>query len=172
MVLFSCRLPLDRLNPTAGVCVERVGAATISKEDYAVMLGVWDPTIRSRQFAERFQAGSELWLAKVDGKLAGSGWTIQGRTIAPYFFRLQPGDVHLYDFLVLPQFRGRGVNVLLVMDILARLGAEQVHRAYIECALWNHAQLRSMAKTAFRRYAEATKMTILGHSLVIWHRFE
>lgn len=168
MVLFSCPLPLERVNRTAQICVERVGGNTISKKDYDCLMDVSNPAVRARQLAERFQAGSELWLAKMDGKLAGFGWTIRGRTIEPHFFPLQSGEAHLFDFFVFPEFRGRGINVDLVMEILARLGGPAVCRAHIECAAWNGAQIRSLSKTLFRRCGEATKMKVFGHVVVIW----
>jgi GNAT superfamily N-acetyltransferase len=170
MVLFSCALPVERVGHASGIGVERVGASTISKDEYAALLDVSNPSVRARQLAERFAVGSELWLGKVDGRLAGFGWTLQGRTIEPHFFTLQPGEVHLFDFFVFPEFRGRGVNVALVIDILARLGGEQVRRAHIECAAWNHAQIRSLGKTPLRKYGEATRLRLLGCRLVIWHQ--
>jgi GNAT superfamily N-acetyltransferase len=172
MVLFSCPLPVDRSKGVPGISIERVSAATVSKEDYARVLDVWNFSTRARQLAQRFAAASELWLAKANGDLAGFGWSIQGRTVEPYFFPLQPEDVHLFDFFVFPEYRGRGINVLLIMEILSRLSGEPVRRAHIECTAWNRPQLRSLSKTPFRRYAEAAKVTALGRSLVIWHRFE
>lgn len=106
----------------------------------------------------------------MEGKLAGFGWTIQGRTIEPHFFPLQSDEVHLFDFFVFPEFRGRGINVALVMDILTRLGEEKVRLAHSECAAWNDAQIRSLSKTPFRRYGEAIKLGILSCWLVIWRR--
>lgn len=169
MVLFSCDLPVEWFNRSAEICIERVTSGNLSRKDHERILEVWHPSTVDRQLIDRFDAGSELWLAKVNGGLAGFGWTIQGRSIKPHFFPLQSGDVHLFDFFVFPEYRGRGINVALVMEILTKLGAENVKRALIECASWNDAQLRSLNKTAFRRFGMATKVTILGHSIVIWH---
>lgn len=169
MVLYACQLPGEYLAKTTDVSVRPVTPAGISKPDYECLLDIWNPSLRAHQLADRFAAGSELWLAKVGDKLAGFGWTIQGRTIEPYFFPLRPDDAHLFDFFVFPEFRGRGINVVLVMEILAMLSQKQVHRAYIECAAWNDAEIRSLSKTAFRRYAEATQVTLLGYTIVVWH---
>lgn len=169
MVLFSCPLPIDRFIRNEEVCVERVDRTNISKNDYECILDFWNPSISARQLSDRFEAGSELWLAKVNNRLAGFGWTIKGRTVEPHFFPLQSGDVHLFDFLVFPNFRGHGINVELVMEILIQLGNESVRLAHIECAAWNTAQLRSLAKTAFRNYGGATKIVLFGHAVVMWH---
>ena len=170
MVLFSCPLPIDQFAKNGQVRVERVGRTTISKKDYERLIDVWNPSGRERQMADRFEAGGELWLAKIDDRLAGFGWTIKGRTVEPHFFPLQSGDVHFFDFFVFPDFRGHGVNGALVAEILNQLGGESACRAHIECAAWNTAQLRSLRKTAFRRYGEATKVTFFGHLWVKWHR--
>lgn len=169
MVLFSCRLPLEQFSSATDIRIERVTADTLSKRDRMCITNVWNPTIKDRQIADRFAAGSHLWLAKVGNSLAGFGWTIQGQTIAPHFFPLRSDEVHLFDYFVYPEFRGRGINVALVSKILGQLGSERVRFAHIECAAWNQNQIRSLGKTAFRRYAEATKLTFFGHSLVLWH---
>jgi ribosomal protein S18 acetylase RimI-like enzyme len=152
------------------VSIERVDDISgLSPEHRARLVESWNPSARATQFAERFTVGSELWLAKVEGELAGFGWAIQGRTIESYFFPLQAGDVHLYDFYVFPEYRGRGVNISLLTEILASLSEKLAGRAFIECAAWNTAQIRSLRKTPFHTYAAATKLSILGKSLVFWH---
>jgi ribosomal protein S18 acetylase RimI-like enzyme len=168
MILYSCPLPLEQSLETGEISIEPVDAATISNADYEWIISVWNPELRARQVAARFEAGSELWLAKINGRPAGYGWTIQGRTLDPYFFPLQPRDAHLYDFYVDPEFRGRGINVILVMEILTQLSKRSVCVAFIECAAWNDAQIRSLSKTAFRRNAEATQIKFLGRQLIIW----
>jgi GNAT superfamily N-acetyltransferase len=169
MILYSCPLSPQQFNQKPGFDVERVDGTTLSKEDCAGILNIWNPSLKALQMSERFAAGCELWLAKVDGRLAGFGWSLQGRTMEPYFFKIQPDDVHLFDFFVFPAFRGRGINVALVMDILSRLGREGVHCAYIECAAWNDAQRNSLSKTKFRSYATASKFRFWGKWIVIWH---
>jgi GNAT superfamily N-acetyltransferase len=172
MILFSCPLPTVRVPQNAGMGVERVNATTLTPGDYKSILEAWNPSLRAQQIPERFAAGAELWLIKTDAQLSGFGWTLQGRTLEPYFFPIQPQDVHLFDFFVFPNFRGRGINAALVMHILSRLAGEGIRRAYIECAAWNQAQLRSLKKTDFQRYASASKFRFLGHGVVIWHRDE
>lgn len=174
MVLFSCTLPVDELNThqIKDILISRVDEVDLSQSDFARLINVWNRDTRARQINERFESGARLWLAKIDGQLTGYGWTIQGRTIKTHFFPLQKGDIHLFDFYVFPQWRGRGVNVALVKEVLRRSSEEQVHCAHIECAAWNSSQLRSLDKTAFRKYAESTKITIVARPVVIWHKLQ
>ena len=69
-----------------------------------------------------------------------------------------------------PQFRGQGMNPLLVTFILGTMATEGAGRAFIEAAEWNEAQLSSLAKTPFHRLGMARKTTILGRTLVMWDK--
>lgn len=170
MVLFHCPLPLETVERTPWLHVERVSQSTLLNGDRERLVNAWNPSIRVRQIADQFDAGSELWLGKLGGELAGFGWTIRGRTMETHFFPLLPDDLHLFDFFVFPEFRGRGVNVALMMKILTSISSEGIRRAFIECAAWNRPQLRSLRKTPFCRYGEATKISVLKRSVVLWHR--
>ena len=92
----------------------------------------------------------------------------KGRTVEPHYFRLGPDDVHLFDFHVFPQYRGQGVNPLLVSYILRSLAAEGQGRAFIEAAEWNQAQLASLRRTPFRRLGSARKFTLFRYTMVCW----
>jgi len=107
-------------------------------------------------------------MIKSEGKLAGYGWSLRGRTIERHYYRLGPDDVHLFDFYVFPQYRGRGLNPLLVTEILRNLAIERMDRAFIEAAEWNQAQLASLRKTPFHRLGRASKFTILQKTIIFW----
>lgn len=169
MILFHCFLPVQNCEQPQGFQIERVGRTTLSSADHLRLVNnALNPAVRARQIAERFEAGGELWLAKLGEELVGYGWTIRGRTMEPHFFPIQADDLHLFDFFVFPEFRGRGLNVALLMDILVRLSGEGIRWAHIECAAWNKAQIHSLTKTPFCMYAEATKMCVLGRPAVLW----
>jgi ribosomal protein S18 acetylase RimI-like enzyme len=132
------------------------------------IINFWNPKLAGRNINQRFRQGASLWLIKFKGEPAGYGWTLQGQSVEPHYFRLGPDDVHLFDFHVFPQYRGRGLNPLLVTFILASLAAECRGRAYIEAAEWNHAQLSSLKRTPFQRFGSARKFTILRRTMVWW----
>jgi ribosomal protein S18 acetylase RimI-like enzyme len=151
-------LKLDRLTSYSG----------LSQLDLQDMISFWNPKLAHRNIRERFEKGASLWLVRSGDKLAGYGWTLQGRTIESYYFPLAPEDVHLFDFHVFPQYRGQKINPLLVTHILHTLATMGGGRAFIEAAEWNEPQLASLQKTALRRLGLARSFTILGHTFTCW----
>ena len=172
MVLFYCDLgeatsastvPLDRVQ------VERkTNLSALSPEDLHAVTNFWSQALALQNITERFDKGALLWLIKTDGTLAGYGWTLKGGTMEPHFFPLSQHDVHLFDFHVFPQFRGRGLNPFLVKYRLRKLAPEGACRAFIEAAEWNHAQLSSLEKTPFHRLGRARKWLLFGCTTVSW----
>jgi ribosomal protein S18 acetylase RimI-like enzyme len=144
----------------------------LSPRDLQEITSFWNPDLARRIVKERFGLGASLWLIKLEDNLAGYGWTLQGSTVEPHYFRLGSDDIHLFDFHVFPQYRGRGVNPFLVNYILRSLAAECQSRAFIEAGEWNQAQLASLRRTPFRRLGSARKLTLLRHTMVFWDKNE
>jgi GNAT superfamily N-acetyltransferase len=152
-----------------GLAVERKNSREeIAPDDLERILNFWNPQIASRDLAERFASGASLWLARCEGKVIGYGWTLTGHTMRSYFIPLGPDDVHLFDFLVFPEYRGRRVNPSLVGFILDALAKEHCSRAYIEVAEWNHAELKSLKRTTFHLVGKARKTSLSGLTIVEW----
>lgn len=174
MVLFYC--DLSRLgSPTAdlpsSLKVEPHKSQTdLSPQDLDQITSFWNPEQARRNLKERFELGASLWLIRFEDKLAGYGWTLRGRTVEPHYFRLGLDDVHLFDFHVFPQYRGRGMNPSLVEYILRCLAPECQGRAFIEAAEWNRAQLASLQRTPFRLLGSARRFTIWRRTVVCWAR--
>lgn len=171
-VLFYCELPGQASCPPEmppSVKVERKKASgEIRSQDLQDMTNFWNPKLAHWNINERFGQGASLWLIKCEGKLAGFGWSLRGRTIEPHYFPLGQDDVHLFDFHVFPEYRGRGINPILVAYILRNVAAECAGRAFIEAAEWNYAQLSSLMKTPFRRFGCAWKFRIFRRTVVCW----
>jgi ribosomal protein S18 acetylase RimI-like enzyme len=146
--------------------------ADLSPQELQEITSFWNPDLARRNLKERFDMGASLWLIKREDNLAGFGWTLQGRTVEPHYYRLGPDDAHLFDFHVFPQYRGRGVNPRLVSFILRSLASECRGRAFIEAAEWNQAQLASLGRTPFQRLGRARKFTIFGRTAVCWNADE
>jgi ribosomal protein S18 acetylase RimI-like enzyme len=176
MVLFYCDLSTlgsPTADLTSSLKVERHTKQTgLSPQDLREITSFWNPDLARRNLKERFELGASLWLIRCEDSLAGYGWTMQGRTVEPHYFRLGPDDVHLFDFHVFPQYRGRGVNPLLVGNILRSLTVECQGRAFIEAAEWNQAQLASLQRTPFRHLGSARKFMLFRHTMVFWGRNE
>ncbi len=167
MVLFTCALPLPDVSRMTGSLERKKNQATLSAEDLARLLSHWNPDATRRLMTERFAAHAELWLLREQGKIAAYGWSLKEKTMEPHFFQLRPGDVHLFDFFVFPEFRGRGLNPALVGQILATMSREGLKRALIEAAAWNKAQLASLKKTPFQQLGIARK-SFSGKPIVVW----
>ena len=153
----------------SSVTIERKRSKTeLSGQDLQQIVNRWNPKLACRNIDERFGQGASLWLIKSKDELAGYGWTLKGHTIEPHYFLFGQNDVHLFDFYVLPQYRGQGMNPVLVTHILRNMAAEVGGRAFIEAAEWNRQQLSSLEKTPFRRLGRARKLTMFRHTIVCW----
>jgi GNAT superfamily N-acetyltransferase len=172
MVVFYFDLASQNLREVAVPSPFRVdrlrSESELSRQDLEAMLNVWNPILAQRNIKERFAKGASLWLIKSDEQLAGYGWTLRGNAIAPYHFPIAPDDVQLFDFYVLPSFRGGTLFWILMNTILRGLKAEGATRAYGEAAEWNQASLASFKLTRFRRLGVARSVTIFGHRFTTW----
>jgi len=174
MVLFYCDLSALKSPPTelpGFLTVERHRNQTdLSPQDLQEITSFWNPELARRRIKERFELGASVWLIKVEGNLAGYGWTLQGRTVEPHYFPLGEDDVQFLDFYVFPKYRGRALDWFLMTHILQRLATEGRARAFGEAAEWNKASLSSFAMAPFRRLGWARKFTILRRTIVWWDR--
>jgi ribosomal protein S18 acetylase RimI-like enzyme len=172
MVVFYCDLPSQptrSVNIPSPIRIDRLmSEKELSQQDLQEITSFWNPKQARRNIKERFAKGASLWLIRSEDKVAGYGWTLQGCTIEPYYFPLAPGDLHLFNFHVFPQYRGQGMNPLLVSHILRNLATNCRGRAFIEAAEWNEAQLNSLQKTPFRRLGLVRSATIFSRTFVSW----
>jgi hypothetical protein len=172
MVLFYCDLSTLRSaaeDSPGPLKVERLRSqAELGAQDQHNMTSFWNQKLANRSIAERFALGASLWLIRYNDKLAGYGWTLQGHTVEPHYLPLATDDVHFFDFQVFPQYRGQGMNPLLVGHILRSLAVEGRGRAFIEAAEWNQAQLASLRKTPFRYLGSASKFSVFRRTVVSW----
>jgi ribosomal protein S18 acetylase RimI-like enzyme len=174
MVLFYCDFPHDGTSwPVTSLpghlrIDRKQSAEEIAPEDWEQIVNFWNPELCNRSFTERFREGASMWLIRYEEKLAGYGWTITGLTVEPHYHPLGANDVHMFDFLVFPEYRGRKINPCLVDHILNQLAFEGRTRAYIEVREWNHSQLSSLGKTRFRLLGVARKVSLFGRTFVEW----
>lgn len=175
-VLFYCDLVDFKAPAFDGMAqgkVERKIAETgLEAQDlHQIVNAGYSPAVR-RQLAKRFAQGATLWLFELEDKLAAYGWTLSGHTMEPHFFPLGRNDVHLFDFFVFPEYRGRRINPSLVRHILNNLALEGKARAFIEAAEWNTAQLHSLQRMPFQKLGHARKHSLLGRTIVVWSEGE
>jgi ribosomal protein S18 acetylase RimI-like enzyme len=172
MVVFYCDLAKETASPAkfpSSLKVERLGNyAELPAPDLQEMISFWNPDRAHRDIRERFEQGASLWLIRSGDRLAGYSWTIQGRTIAQYYFPMAQDDVQLFDFYVFPKFRGRAILWFLITHILHNLQAEGASRVFGDVAEWNEASLSFYKTVPFHRLGMVRTFTILGYTLVYW----
>jgi len=173
-VLFYCDLATQTSPPRdlpTFLKVERIKSlAELNHGDLEAMTSFWNPKLAEKSMKERFNLGASLWLIKSHDKLAGYGWTLQGRTVEPHYFPLGHDDVQFIDFYVFPKYRGRGIDWFLMTQILHRLAVEGLGRAFGEAGEWNQASIASFRMSRFDCLGLARKCTILGRTIVCWSK--
>lgn len=116
----------------------------------------------------RFDMGAHLWWLTRGQEDIGYTWTLEGRTTEPYYFPLMRDDVYLFDALIFPSLRGRGLNSILLNGILAHYRSEGYHRALLETAEWNSPVTKFLRKSNFERIGLARKKFRRGKLKVTW----
>lgn len=169
MVLYSCALPVAGTLAPLGVLDRKKTFSTLSDDEMNRIGSHWNTDAMRKLAVERFAKSAELWLLRWNGTIAAYGWTLKGKTIEPHFFPIQADDVHLFDFFVFREFRGRSLNPSLVCQILESVGREGCKRALIEAAVWNRPQHASLAKTPFKRLGVARKFSLGKSTFVSWN---
>lgn len=165
------KLPDERSNLSEDLTVEyRKSEDEISEEELDALILYRRERIIKHQLKDRFSKRARLWLIKLNGQVAGFVWSVRETTIEPYYFPLTSSDVHLFDNEVFHDYRGRGINSHLVNYVLFTLKEEGMVRAYIETAVRNVREIRSLAKTYFSNYGSATRFRIFGHNISSWSK--
>ena len=168
LIVYGCDLPVAPPSDSPQFLVEPYQSLQSLGHAAEAIKKQWVSSIVERNMGERFGVGATLWLARQEDMILGYGWTLQGRTMRPHYQPLLPTDAHLFDFFVLPDQRGRGINVHLVDLVLAQVSAAGARRAWIECAPWNIPQIRSLAKTPFERCGVVRTLNLGKCKMTIW----
>lgn len=145
------------------------GERELSAKTFQELVANRDEQIFIGQLKQRFENGAYLWLLKENDTTIGFVWCITARTLQPYFFPLGNKDIHLFDNEILPQYRGKGMNPILINNILTALQERGNARAYIETQIWNEPEKHSLAKTSFKTLGKARKLHIGPFQLSIWY---
>jgi CelD/BcsL family acetyltransferase involved in cellulose biosynthesis/GNAT superfamily N-acetyltransferase len=148
----------------AGISIECCKSdADISQQDRKALLAhLMEKNLR-RNIEERFAKGALFWLVKVDGELAGFIWTIRGATVEPYINPLTADDVHLCDNLMFEEFRGRGINKVLLNFVLYEMQKQHCVYVYCETHITNTPEIRTLAKEDFHKRGLAKKRLFWMH---------
>lgn len=127
-----------------------------------------DKNIFNKNMEERFEKGATLWCIIFDNAFSGFVWSIVQYPMEKYFFPLTSNDVHLFDNEIFENYRGKGINKYLISYVLHEFKNMGFTKAYIETAVWNIPEMRSLAKTPFDRLANIKKRNLFGRTFTIW----
>lgn len=128
--------------------LEGFQAAVVGDVELLARLHELDPDEMQR----RIDGGNRCYLAFLDGEPVGYGWvaTEVGRIEeAGLSWPLGPQDRHLWDFVTLPEYRGRGVYPHLLQTIL-RAESEEAGHFWIGHRGDNLASQRGILKAGFK----------------------
>lgn len=116
-----------------------------------------------------FDKGAVLWLLKKDGQLAGYRWTIFNNHVTPTYVPHTQTDAHSIGTEIFPGFRGVGLYRLFDQGTKILFKKEGGKRFYYETYLWDICAVKAILKTNSRKIGIATRFSIFGNNVVIWH---
>ncbi len=148
--------------------VERKAAAEITVEERDVLYDQIGRKLIEPQLAERFERGASAWFVYWKEQFAGMVWTLAGDTMEPFYYFIPPQDVHVFNNVIFPEYRGKGINPVLIETVLVRLSERGFVRAYIETLVSNLAEQKSLARTRFRPMGTARKKKRGSHQITCW----
>ena len=157
----------------AHITVERKKRmADISPDDMARVASVTSEQVVRRTLQERFEKGSDLWFAKIDGTIVTYRWNVRKTPLrrSERFFPLSDNDVYLYDIWTYKEFRGRNIAYYLDHYVLGQLKREGLERAFWAVYRWNKSSLRYTSKMPAYEFGRVRKVRIFNRDLVLWSR--
>ena len=105
-----------------------------------------------RDVAGRIAAGVLVWVAEVEGTLAGTVSYVPGP--GPYAEFDDPAGAGIRMLAVLPAFQGRGIGEALVRACLGRAREDGRERVYLDTTRWMETAQRLYARMGFERAPE------------------
>ncbi|MCA9068228.1 MAG: GNAT family N-acetyltransferase [Planctomycetaceae bacterium] len=139
-------------NPTNGVEVNRYETLESLPQTILEELIRRDGEEFLTRTTEEFVDHGVLWVATVEGQVAGYQWSCRGDFVRNWHFELTASDVLIFSTVTFHEFRGRGI----AGAILARICDEVPSggRACADCMVWNTPAVRCFQKAGFQKVAE------------------
>ncbi len=124
-----------------------------------------------REVDKLFSKGCELWIGRLEGKLAGICWSRRGKKRSDYFVPLGESDATILSCFVFPDFRGRKIYpTMLETMVNVMLSQDQTGNVYIDCKSWNTASIRGIQKAGFISIGKAVRMVLFNRVWILWNR--
>lgn len=122
------------------------------------------------EFTRRHEAGHRAYLALVDEQLAGYGWVASREAHVGELgvvLKLPAGNRYLWDFVTLPDWRGRGIYTRL-LQVIIREESQTATRLWIGHDVDNLASERGIRRAGFSPVL-AFGTDVDGHFKVVAH---
>jgi GNAT superfamily N-acetyltransferase len=107
--------------------------------------------LKPTEIEARFRLGNRALAARIAGEPTGIGWSSAGEVAIGELglrFDLPPGNRYLWDFVTLPEWRGRGIYPTLLQAFLTC--ESDAERFWVGHDLDNVASARGITKAGFR----------------------
>lgn len=136
--------------------------------DMQIMVDYWNKEKERVKIIERFKKGAILWIIKLNGNIAGFGWSIKGKMVHPFYFPLTPHDAVLFSYEIFEEYRGRGFYHLLINYILGTLKLAGVSRGFGFVYALNASSINGIEKSYFRKFCKARRFHPFRRNITIW----
>jgi ribosomal protein S18 acetylase RimI-like enzyme len=119
-----------------------------------------------RDVANRVASGALVWVAEVDGALAGTVTYVPGPGRYAEFD--DPNGAGIRMLAVLPTFQGRGIGEALTRACIDKARLDGRHRVYLDTTQWMETAQRLYRRIGFARAPEldwepATEVKLLAY---------
>jgi GNAT superfamily N-acetyltransferase len=148
LFMFDLAQPLEPLAVADGAFL-RAGEEHLGRIEHAMHAsGEYPPGEPKR----RWRHGRVPYVAMIGTEVASYGWVTpepEPMDDLGVAFTSPPGDVWLYDFATVPEFRGRRLYPALLRRILDDLKEQGVRRAWIGTSPGNYASQNGISRAGF-----------------------
>ena len=150
-------LLIERYPSRSGVDLEIINTLRMSRGNGMI-----------REMDKLFSRGCELWIGRLEDKIAGICWSCSHKKRTEYFVALDEDDATILSCFVFPQYRGRGIFPAMLQAMVRALMVEDhAHRVYIDCKSWNAPSIRGIQKAGFNFIGSAVRMVLCGRVWIL-----
>ena len=118
-------------------------------------------------FRKRLAAGHRLFVAYLNGELAGASWVYIGGKRRFFKIPLSKRDILVLDTFTIDKFRRLGVSTKLNIDILKIMKQKGFQQAFVFTKEWNFHQ-KTIMKAGYEFVGKFYAFKFLRRNILIW----
>lgn len=122
------------------------------------------------EWSHRFELGATLHLIYNEETLSGYMWTVKKKLYSGFFFPTSNRDIHFFDQLIFPIFRGKNLNAIATNIILYESKCDGFKNAYLCIGVWNKSNIKSISKTYFLPIGRARRFFWGKKVIIVWDK--